>query len=299
MKKSYFPEKGLWLKGLLHTHTTLSDGSFSPELLIAIYRQAGYGFAAIADHNILRCHRNLSDGNIVVLGGVEHDLAYSDDKCVHLVGTVKPGAESTSYECRRYSADEISDQQLVELMAADGQLVTLCHPVWSRMEMDEVLKLQGFHTIEVFNSDSEHHSGAGSGELFWEMLLRQGRKVWAVATDDTHGAADFFGGWIVVKAAEKSEEAILNAIFDGSFYASCGPEIFDFGLDGDKVYLDCSAVRKIAFISYPPRGHAEFADGDTLLYGGEHKLTGREKYIRVVIEDKVGRCAWSNPIFFD
>src|SRR3972149_4893317 len=39
------------LKGNLHTHTHLSDGLFSPEAVIARYRQLGYDFLAITDHD--------------------------------------------------------------------------------------------------------------------------------------------------------------------------------------------------------------------------------------------------------
>ena len=33
MKRSYFPEAGIWLKGNTHSHTTVSDGVFTPEEL--------------------------------------------------------------------------------------------------------------------------------------------------------------------------------------------------------------------------------------------------------------------------
>ena len=33
MKKSYFPEGGIWLKGNIHSHSTVSDGMFTPEQL--------------------------------------------------------------------------------------------------------------------------------------------------------------------------------------------------------------------------------------------------------------------------
>ena len=42
-----------WWKGNLHTHTLWSDGDGFPEMVIDWYKQAGYHFLALSDHNIL------------------------------------------------------------------------------------------------------------------------------------------------------------------------------------------------------------------------------------------------------
>jgi len=42
---------GAWYKGMLHCHTSLSDGQALPEQALAAYRAAGYNFCAITDHN--------------------------------------------------------------------------------------------------------------------------------------------------------------------------------------------------------------------------------------------------------
>ncbi|OGF52584.1 MAG: hypothetical protein A2497_00505 [Candidatus Firestonebacteria bacterium RifOxyC12_full_39_7] len=45
-----FRKKGLWLKGNLHLHSTLSDGLKSPEELFKLYKAAGYDFLSLTDH---------------------------------------------------------------------------------------------------------------------------------------------------------------------------------------------------------------------------------------------------------
>ncbi|HEX3000373.1 MAG TPA: hypothetical protein VHR86_09090, partial [Armatimonadota bacterium] len=40
-----------WFRGQLHCHTYLSDGQAFPEQVAAIYKQRGYNFLAITDHN--------------------------------------------------------------------------------------------------------------------------------------------------------------------------------------------------------------------------------------------------------
>jgi hypothetical protein len=42
-----------WLKGNLHTHSLWSDGDNFPELIMDWYKQNGYDFVALSDHNIL------------------------------------------------------------------------------------------------------------------------------------------------------------------------------------------------------------------------------------------------------
>ena len=42
-----------WWKGNLHTHTLWSDGDAYPEMVVDWYREHGYHFLAISDHNIL------------------------------------------------------------------------------------------------------------------------------------------------------------------------------------------------------------------------------------------------------
>lgn len=299
MKKSYFPEEGLWLKGNLHSHSTVSDGLFTPLELARMYADHGYAFLSMTDHNVLVPHSELPEEEIILLTGLEHDIEYSADKCTHVVGNCAAGKDKTDYLCKRYFADELTDQQLVDMMRADGQFVSLAHPVWSRMEPEEILGLENLHAIEVFNNGTEHLCHGGNAEIWWDMLLRHGKKVFATAVDDVHVADDLFGGWIQVKAAQRSREAILDAVFSGAYYASTGPVIHDFGMDGLNVYVECSPCREIHFVTYPPRGKSVFAEEGKPLTSAAHTLTGREAYVRVVCVDNDGRSAWTNPIFFD
>lgn len=43
-----------WWKGNTHTHTLWSDGNALPELAVAWYKERGYSFLALTDHNILQ-----------------------------------------------------------------------------------------------------------------------------------------------------------------------------------------------------------------------------------------------------
>ncbi|MBK95985.1 MAG: hypothetical protein CMJ79_09780 [Planctomycetaceae bacterium] len=46
-------EEPVWQKGNIHTHTFWSDGNDFPEMIASWYKQKGYDFLALTDHNIL------------------------------------------------------------------------------------------------------------------------------------------------------------------------------------------------------------------------------------------------------
>ncbi len=47
------PDTLHWFKGNLHTHSLWSDGDDYPEMIVDRYKEAGYNFLAISDHNVL------------------------------------------------------------------------------------------------------------------------------------------------------------------------------------------------------------------------------------------------------
>ena len=42
-----------WWKGNLHTHSFWSDGDDFPEMVVQWYKDHGYNFLALSDHNVL------------------------------------------------------------------------------------------------------------------------------------------------------------------------------------------------------------------------------------------------------
>ena len=60
MKRTIFlqDENALWLKGNIHSHSTFSDGSLTPEEMKDAYRHHGYDFLA------RRAHRATAMGSV-------------------------------------------------------------------------------------------------------------------------------------------------------------------------------------------------------------------------------------------
>ena len=63
-------------------------------------------------------------------------------------------------------------------------------------------------------------------------------------TDDGHSLPGYCHGWVMVRA-ENNIDAILEALKNGAFYSSCGPEIYDFYVKDGKAIVECSQVAKI------------------------------------------------------
>ena len=79
-----------WFKGNTHTHTVNSDGDSTPDEVVRWYREHGYNFFVLTDHNYLTSVDGLnavhgaSDRFIVVRG--EEVTSTASSKAVHVNG---------------------------------------------------------------------------------------------------------------------------------------------------------------------------------------------------------------------
>lgn len=64
LRGDYTAGEPRWWKGNTHTHTWWSDGDSAPEIAAAWYREHGYDFVVLSDHNIMQ-RGALSRGDIV------------------------------------------------------------------------------------------------------------------------------------------------------------------------------------------------------------------------------------------
>ena len=275
-----------------------------PAQQAADYKAHGYDFLALTDHNVMLTHNQYSSEDFLMLPGWERDIPSTERvKCIHVVGLFPADTPDDAKVSRpKGNPDEMSMQDLLDQMRGENAFTVIAHPLWSRMEPEEVRSLTNYDAIEVFNTGTECLCHAGRADVYWDMLLRDGKRVYAIACDDTHGKTakgDRFGGWIMVNCESLTKEALLQALRSGNFYASCGPEIHDVWIEDEQVHIKCSPCSEIHMVSYPPRGKAHFAlDGDPLTEL-TYTLKGGERFIRVECGDEKGNPAWSNAIFLD
>jgi len=289
-----FEANGSWYKGNLHTHTTNSDGALSPRDMAEQYRLNGYDFMCITDHGTVSDVSGLSGEDFIVISGEEIcEGKTSIGEPYHLVAL---DLEDPIKEC-----DNI--QAMINKLRNNGSEVLLCHPYWSSLTLEDMLRLDGYVGIEIFNTSCFLSVAKGYAVVHWDELLARGRKVHGFATDDAHWhfndhrTNDAFGAWIMVKSKSLSTEEILKSISKGLFYSSNGPAIKDLSFDGGRIRVKTDWVRKINFVADSYKGESFTAPSNENIDSAEYKIEGTEKYVRVECVDKEGNTAWSNPIF--
>ena len=290
------------LKGNLHCHTTRSDAKSSPETVIRQYAAMGYDFLALTDHRRYNYENFAPDTHITILPGMELDANIPDpgNHCVHIV-SVGPEKEKGNgfQQDQRFESLRVEDasqaSSLVELIREAGNLPVFCHPEWSGNTAQEILSLADIGLMEIWNSGCVVENGLDNRAAYWDEVLCSGRKMYGVATDDGHQLYQNGLGYIRLRA-ENTPSAILDALRRGAFYASCGPEIYDFYLEDDKAVILCSPVEVIRFrhfrVPYVERRGPGIMGHQTVPVKGTN-------YIRAEIMDSQGRMAWTNPIFLD
>ena len=185
-------------------------------------------------------------------------------------------------------------QDIFDDIARANNLAVLAHPTWSGNTPSDVLALQGYDMIEIWNTGSELDWGISDRGYHWDVLLSAGRRVWGVAADDGHGLHENGFGFVRV-AAQKNVASILDALKNGEFYASCGPEIYDFYIEDGWACIHCSPVNQVAVRNFTAPHRVVQKNGIT---AAQIKIRDCcQDYIRMEIVDEKGRRAWTNPIF--
>ena len=283
-------DKPLWLKGNLHTHTTVSDGRCTPEEVIALYKGKGYDFLAITDH---RRSVAREDPDMTLLTGVEYDYELPSE-VIHIVGVGLERASSPEEDRAALS----SPQAGLEVIAALKGRAILAHPAWSLNGPDTIASLVGIAAAEVYNTVSNPpwngERGDSSGIL--DVAAARGFPVPLVASDDAHHYdGDACQSWIWLNAADASRESILEALDAGRFYASRGPRFTRIAWDGGTLRVECTPVERIVFYSDLPWVDGRVQTGAGLTTAA-YRARFEEHFLRCQITDRAGNSAWMSPL---
>jgi hypothetical protein len=297
-----FAGGGPLLKGNLHCHTTRSDAISSPETVMRQYAAMGYDFLALTDHRIYNYASYAPDTDLLVLPGMELDAGLPGPgcHCVHLVSLGPEREKGNGFaQDQRFdsvkAADAAAVLPMLRTIREANNLRMFCHPEWSGNTAQEILALPEIGLMEIWNSGCAVENGLDTHGAYWDELLCGGRKVFGTATDDGHHPYQNGLGYIRVRA-EKNPSSILDALRRGAFYASCGPEIYDFYLEDDKAVVLCSPVETIRFRHFRVPYVERKGPG---IMGHQTVPVKNTNYIRAEVVDAQGRMAWTNPIFLD
>ncbi|MBE7030098.1 MAG: PHP domain-containing protein [Ruminococcaceae bacterium] len=305
------PENGNLYKVNMHSHSTISDGNFTPEELKEIYVAQGYHAVAFTDHRKCVPHTRLTDEKFVALTGTELDFSYIDEngyvrKTVHINAIAKN--PDTEFEKKSMPLDYDLINQTVQEMKDMDCIVMVNHPVFSDMSTEDVLRIKGMDGVEVFNSIDTMFNNYSDESAFYEYFLRAGGKAAPIAGDDCHmrfedGSpfTEYFQGFTVIKAPELTYDALIQGITDCALYASTGPEFQNIWLEGNMLHVQCSPVCGVyvhgKYLSYKAV-EIERTDCLTDVTLDISGLRASSPYIWVQLRDTNGKKAWAMPYWF-
>jgi hypothetical protein len=298
-----------WFKGNLHTHTTNSDGDADPPHVASWYRQHGYDFLVLSDHDHLTVLEDAADHPgewpLLVLG--EELTLDVTGTPVHLNAI---GIQQRIAPVLRPTVPETL-QANVDAIKAAGGLASINHPNYKWAFDDRAMgSVKGAWAFEVYNghpfTNNQRAGGRPGTEDIWDRLLSRGSRIYGVATDDAHHFRGEFGadranpgrGWVSVEAPDCTNASILQALSEGRFYASTGVVIGELrnGPREIVVEIDPRLDEKysVAFVGANAR-ELWRSEGDAARYRPS-RLDG---YVRAVVRSSRGATAWTQPVFVD
>jgi hypothetical protein len=298
-----------WFKGNTHTHSLNSDGDSTPDDVVRWYREQRYHFLFFTDHNVVTPVEGINDvfampDRFLVIRG-EEVTDRAAEKPVHLnmlggEGVVQPqGGESVAEALRRN----------VAAITSAGGVVSINHPNFGwAISAADLAGGRGAHLIEIHNGHFMVNNTGGGGqpgaEELWDSMLSAGIRIFAVASDDVHqlkqpwvkASARPGQGWVVVRAARLTSEAILSALAAGDFYASTGVELSDIQATPQRLSV---TVKEQSFAKYTIRfiGQGGRILKEAITSPAEFDITGTEGYVRAKVLDSNGQVAWTQPVF--
>lgn len=296
-----FQAPGKWFKGNCHTHTSLSDGKYDPEATAAAYRKKGYDFLVLTDH--YKPYANveaLSSKDFLVIRGMElHPPTGGPLSPHHLIAIGVKKAPPAAFKTARAA---------IRWGLKQGALFYYAHPYWSGHDINYLKEAREALGVEVYNATCDGF-GLGYSEALWDQALCQGWRWAALAVDDAHmHGNDHFLGWIMLKAQRLDKVSILAAMKKRWFYASQGPIFKNISLRKDEVFLDCSPAAEIVWHANGYHGKRCFGKNGPAGIQTKSPTTQKASfkvhspaiaYFRIMIRNKYGQKAWSNPIWRD
>ena len=267
------------LRGDLHTHSYRSDGESDPAELLGYYREMGYDFQALTDHNryyptaeVEKVYEGVKLG-ICPIKGEEVHTPTSTIHIVH-VGGKESVAEIYCKDTPRYEQEletyrarvpeEIPENQReryaqalwsTDRIHAAGGIAIFAHPYWRPGsnhcynvcdELTQKLLTSGmFDVFELVGGMRVY--GINRAVALWQELCAKGHQINVVGSSDVHTLAgkDFPYHFTVCFARENSTEAILDAIRNG---LSVATEMS--GVEHDREFRAYGSFRLVSYAQF-------------------------------------------------
>lgn len=332
MKKYLLSENGQFYKANLHCHSNVSDGKLSPEEIKKIYKEKGYSIVAYTDHEVLVPHSELTDDDFLAMHGYElavpdtnEEIPYPKRKICHMcfVALDPDNVQQVCYHRTKYLYANAANQRdiikfdenepdferehthkCINTMMKKGRdsgfFVTYNHPGWTLENYTDYIGYNHMHAMEICNNGCLVSGYVDYNEKEYDDMLRAGKRIYCIATDDNHNSRnDSFGAWTMIKADNLEYKSVAQALLKGNFYSSQGPEIYELWVEKGKICIKCSEVRRIV-LNTDSRHVADVTacDGEFVRYA-EFDILPDDIYVRITLTDYEGKHANTNAYFID
>ncbi len=297
----------VWFKGNTHTHTTMSDGDSPPEVVARWYKDHGYHFLVLSDHNVFTDPATLAslvDSSFLLIPGEEVSSKFGT-KPVHVNGLNIPHVIAPQFDSTLVG----TIQRNVDAVRAVAGVPHINHPNfrWA-FNHRELLQISNDKLLEIFNGHPLVHNQGGGGwpgmEEVWDHLLSAGKRSYGIAVDDAHHFQGEFApersnpgrGWVVVKARTLSPREIVQNLEAGLFYASTGVELEEVEITATRLTI---RIREKGDFKYRTQfiGTQGRMLSQSYLNPAVFELASAERYVRARVTDSAGATAWVQPVF--
>ena len=298
-----------WYKGNTHTHTLNSDGDSTPDEVTKWYREHGYRFLVLSDHNVLTNIEGLNavhaaPDQFLLIKGEEVTDRFGD-KPIHINGLDVSGI----VEAQHGSSVLDVMQRNVDAIRKAGGVPHINHPNFGwAIAADELKAVRNDKLFEIYNGHHQVNNLGGGGvpgmEEVWDRILSSGKLIYGIADDDAHvfkqpGNPNVPGpgrGWVVVRAERLAPKPIVEALERGDFYASTGVELADYQVTDRAITItiktDSYSKYRVQFI-----GRNGAILSEAIASPAIYHFKGDELYVRAKVLESNGRVAWTQPVW--
>ena len=281
----------------LHTHTTESDGRWSPARTIDAYHELGYTILALSDHNKVTYPWSRWDRDPQALGML----------------AVQANELSRGHHVGSYFTDLNAGRGLegnVAEVGKAGGIAVVFHP--GRYMRDEPTAENVANYVAVYR-ENPHAVGLEvvnqrdrypGDRAIWDAILTQTmpeRPVWGFANDDFHRPNHLGRSWTMFLIPELTIEHFREAMISGRFYSMARDMTRSENRDSDVMppFIRSITVegRTISIDAVEAEGIVWIAQGEEIHRGPQLTIPARgnlPNYVRAEIYNP-GGTTFTNP----
>ncbi len=268
------------LRGDLHSHSTRSDGKCDPSSLVGYFREQGYDFHAVTDHNRFYSGYEIDETfadvkkSITRIPGEEVHAPGSVVHIVHTFGTSSVAAryiedvdtyteEQEAYLPKvpdhvpqQYRSRYAKAMWVTDRIHEAGGLAIFAHPYWRPKkskchnvcsEFAAILLKSGmFDAYELLGAMGQ--PGINQSVALWNDLRAEGLRIPVVGSSDVHpveGSETFPHCFTICFAKENTPEAIKEAVKNGMTVA-----VEATGSDYGRQYRAYGSLRLVIYAQF-------------------------------------------------